>query len=140
MHTSSSSSHPDPKLEQVRSLLRSLLEEGRNDEAVDLALTLLQQLQADNTELSLELARMRRERIGKRSERIDPAQLSLLLQLAPFTDQVEAEDRAATEAEDESLSRDQETAESEAPEAERRRPRPGVALQAVCPARSSVTS
>ena len=123
MHTSSSSSHPDPKLEQVRSLLRSLLEEGRNDEAVDLALTLLQQLQANNTELSLELARMRRERIGKRSERIDPAQLSLLLQLAPFTDQVEAEDRAATEAEDESLSRDQETAESEAPEAERRRPR-----------------
>jgi transposase len=123
MNASPSSSHPDPKLEQVRSLLRSLLQEGRNDEAVDLALTLLQQLQANNAELALELARMRRERMGKRSERIDPAQLCLLLQLAPFTDQVEAEDRAATEAEDESLTRDQETAEAEVPAAERRRAR-----------------
>lgn len=111
----------DPKLDQVRSLLRGLLQEGRSDEAIDLALSLLEQLQANNTELSLELSKLRRERIGKRSERIDPAQLSLMLQLAPFTD--DAQDRAATEAEDEALTEEQETAEAEAPQAERRRPR-----------------
>jgi transposase len=123
MNASPSPSHPDPKLEQVRTLLRSLLQEGRSDEAIDLALTLLQQLQTNNTELSLELSKLRRERMGKRSERIDPAQLSLLLQLAPFTDREDAEDRVATAEEDESLRLDQEAAEAEAPEAERRRPR-----------------
>jgi len=121
MSTSSLPTPSDPRLEQVRSLLRSLLHEGRSDEAIDLALSLLEQLQANNTELSLQLAKLRRERVGKRSERIDPAQLSLMLQLAPFA--ADAEDRAATEAEDEALSREQEAAEAEAPEAERRRPR-----------------
>jgi len=120
------SSHPtdgNPQLEQVRSLLRSLLAEGRSDEAIDLALSLLEQLQTNNTDLALQLAKLRGERSGKRSERIDPAQLSLMLQLAPFAEGEEAADHEATEAEDSSLARDQEVLEAEAAEPERRRPR-----------------
>src|ERR1700690_1331592 len=86
----------DPKLDQLRALLRSLLDEGRNDEAIDLALSLLERLQSNNTELTLELAKLRRERSGKRNERISPDQLSLMLQLVPFSDGGEAGDQAAT--------------------------------------------
>lgn len=133
--TTSSSSTPrvdrDPKLEQVRELLRSLLEEGRTDEAIDLALSLLERLQSNNTELVLELAKLRRERSGKQSERIDPGQLSLMLQLASVSDREETEDRAATEAEDGLLSREREASVTEGSEPERgraRRRRPSRAL------------
>lgn len=119
----STPSEGNPQLEQVRSLLRSLLEEGRSDEAIDLALSLLQQLQTNNTDLALQLAKLRGERSGKRSERINPAQLSLMLQLAPFAEGEEAGDRTATEAEDDALVRDQEALEAEAAAPAGRRPR-----------------
>ena len=105
MNTSSPSPLSDPskrkrQLEQVRALLQSLLAEGRNDEAIDVALSIVEQLQEHNTDLLLQLAKLRRERSGKRGERIDPAQLSLMLQLADCSEEEETADRQATEQED----------------------------------------
>jgi transposase len=118
-------------LDQVRDLLRSLLAEGRTEEAIDVALTMLGQLQAHNTDLVLQLAKFRREQSGRRSERIDPAQLSLLLELAGPSETSEESDRTATEEEDAALTAERDTLEAEAPLAERgqaRRRRPSPAL------------
>ena len=76
---------------QVRDLLISLISEGRGDEAVDAALSMMEQLRSQNTELQLKLMQLRQARAGKRSERLDPEQLSLLLQLSGEDDDVEEE-------------------------------------------------
>lgn len=119
------------QLDQVRDLLRSLLTEGRDEEAIEVALSMLEQLHEHNTDLLLQLAKLRRERIGKRSERIDPAQLSLMLQLAVSSDEEAAEDQAATEAEDRELTADREAIEAGRPRPDRgkaRRRRPSRSL------------
>jgi transposase len=124
-----SSSFPNPsskrkaELDQVRDLLRSLLSEGRSEEAIEVALSMLGQLQAHNTDLALQLAKLQRERSGRRSERIDPAQLSLLLELAGAAEVDEEADRTATEEEDAALTAEQNALEAEAPPAERSRAR-----------------
>jgi len=94
--------------QQVRALLHSLLTEGRHDEAIEVALSILEQLQDTNTDLLLQLAKLRRERSGKRGEGIDPAQLSLMLQLSDSSGEEEKADREATEQEDLTLSAEQE--------------------------------
>jgi len=106
------------KIANVRELLRSLFAEGRAEEAIEMALTMLAQLEHRNIELLLKLAAERRERSGRRSERIDPAQLSLLLELC---EEDGAEDAAATEAEDTSLT--EEFGDLPSLPRERRRPR-----------------
>lgn len=54
--------------------------EGQVDEAFEFFLSALESVLRKNRELELLLAKLRRERIGKRSERVDPAQLSLLFE------------------------------------------------------------
>ncbi len=82
--------------------LHGLLGEDRDDEAVEMVLAMLSQLQAKNNELVWKLMRLERERAGRRSERIDPEQFSLLLERL-MGEATEAEDLAATRAEDQAL-------------------------------------
>src|SRR2546422_5765256 len=69
------------ELDAMREVLTSLVAEGRTAEAIDAALSMLSQMRHLNTELMLRVAQLQRERSGRRSEKIDPAQLSLMLQL-----------------------------------------------------------
>jgi transposase len=69
------------EIDAIRETMASLIAEGRSAEAIDAALSMLVQMRHLNTELMLRIAALQRERSGRRSEKIDPAQLSLLLQL-----------------------------------------------------------
>lgn len=71
----------------VGGLLRSLLAEGRAEEAIDAAMAMLLQVCERNSELTLRLEQMRRERSGRRSEKVDPAQLALMLELVGDADE-----------------------------------------------------
>jgi transposase len=68
-------------LKTVRELLMSLVAEDRTEEAIEVAMAALAKLQHHNTELMLKLHQLQRERSRRRSEKIDPAQLSLMLEL-----------------------------------------------------------
>ncbi|MBI3456827.1 MAG: IS66 family transposase [Candidatus Rokubacteria bacterium] len=82
----------------IGELLRSLIVEGRAEEAIDAALAMLLQVCERNSELTLRLEQMRRERSGRRSEKIDPAQLALMIELVGGGD--DPEEAAAEEDED----------------------------------------
>jgi transposase len=86
----------------------------------------LSQLQSKNTELVLELAKLRRERIGRQSEKLDPAQLTLLLQLCAEieggTGETDDED-AADEPEEAETDTAEESEPSTPRRPRRRRPR-----------------
>ena len=89
-------------LAQVRESAEALLAEGQVDEAFDFFVSALEAVLRQNRDLELLVAKLRRERVGKRSERLDPAQLSLLFeQLAELGGQeqvdLEAEAREDTE-------------------------------------------
>lgn len=73
----------------VRELLQSLVAEGRSDEAIEAAVAMLLQVCERNNELTLRLEQLRRERSGKRSEKIDPAQLALMLELVGDAEELE---------------------------------------------------
>jgi transposase len=75
----------------VGAFLRSLVAEGRGEEAVDAAIAMLLQVCERNSELTLRLEQLRRERSGRRSEKIDAAQLALMLELVGETDDQETE-------------------------------------------------
>jgi transposase len=79
------------ELRSVRELLVSLMTEGRGEEAIEVAMSMLARLSEHNTELALRLAQLRRERTGRRSEKIDPAQLALMLELCSEEDEEEPE-------------------------------------------------
>jgi len=68
-------------LEAVRETLKSLVAQNRGEEAVEAAVAMLSKLRSINTELLLKVAALQREHSGRRSEKLDPAQLSLLLEL-----------------------------------------------------------
>ncbi|PRQ02971.1 Transposase C of IS166 homeodomain protein [Enhygromyxa salina] len=57
--------------------LRKLLERGQTDEVLALVASLLDNLGG----LSLEVARLKRSLVGRKSEKLDPNQLSLMLEL-----------------------------------------------------------
>ena len=103
------------ELKGVRELLSALIAEGRTDEAIEMAMAMLGKLQEHNSELMLRLAQMRRERSGRRSEKIDPAQLSVMLELCG--------ELAESEAADDSESEDELAATEGAAATPRRRPR-----------------
>jgi len=105
-------------LTETRELLRSLIAEGRGEEAIDVAIAMLSQLQEHNTELALRLAQLRREHTGRRSETIDAAQLSMMLELCAEGDD-EDESVDAEPADDEAI----DGAADKASEPPRRRPR-----------------
>lgn len=110
------------QMERVKQQLRSLLAEGRGEEAIELAFAMLEQLQDRNTRLTLELAKERRDRAGRRSEKIDPAQLLLMLELM-VSDAVDlGVDLAATAAADEALDRERDAIAAATPSPTRRRP------------------
>ena len=89
-------------LKEVGGHLRSLLSEGRFDEAIEMVMAMLSQLQSKNIELVLKLMRLERERSGRKSERMDPNQISLMLERL-VGEATEESDLAATEAEQKSL-------------------------------------
>jgi transposase len=59
--------------------LRKVLTDGRVDEALGMVETLLAQLRARNTELELQILKLRKHQFGQRSEKVDPDQLALFL-------------------------------------------------------------
>lgn len=101
----------------VRELLRSLVAEGRVEEAIDAAIAMLLQVCERNNELTLRLEQMRRERSGRRSEKIDPSQLALMLELVGEVDEQQEE-------EDEGLDEPVDLGEQRQPQDRARRNRP----------------
>lgn len=67
-------------LEQIRTEVGVLHAQGRTEEAFDYFAAALAAVLRKNTELELLLAKLRRERLGTRSERVSPDQLALLLE------------------------------------------------------------
>ena len=67
-------------LQQIRESAHALLAQGKVDETWELLLAALEAVLVKNRELELLVAKLRRERLGPKSERLDPAQLSLLLE------------------------------------------------------------
>ena len=110
------------QMEQVREQLRTLIAEGRAGEAVEMACTMLLELQHHNIHLVLELAKERRQRAGRQTERIDPAQLLLMLDLMVASAADESADLAATTAEDATLDRERDELQAASPAPIRRRP------------------
>lgn len=67
-----------PPLEQIRESAKSLADEGKVEEAFELLVSALEAVMRTTRELELLVLKLRRERIGKRSEQVDPDQLQLL--------------------------------------------------------------
>lgn len=120
-----SSTPPSPRvdlgaLRQMRASAQTLLREGKADESCELLLAALEALLVKNHELELLLTKLRRERLGRHSERLDPHQLALLFEtlltqggaLAPPDPDAEAREDAALTREIE----DAERARSETPD------------------------
>jgi transposase len=82
-------------IDGIRSLLVSLLEEGKDTEVVELVVSILHQLKNDNARLQLRLAKLLHERLGRRSEKISTAQLRLFLEEAVRDSQDEGADGPA---------------------------------------------
>jgi transposase len=90
-------------LRQIQRSARALLEQGQVEETWEFFVAALEAVLVKNRELELLIATLRREHRSTRSERIDPAQLSLLLEALmdqegpPATIDPEAEARADAE-------------------------------------------
>ena len=69
-----------PALGQIRDSARSLATEGKTEEAVDLLVSALDAVLRKSRELELMVLKLQRERVGKRSERVDPGQLQLMFE------------------------------------------------------------
>ncbi len=65
---------------QVREAAQALLAEGKVEEAFEFCVSALDAVLRKTTELELLLAKMQKQRLGTRSERIDPAQLQMLFE------------------------------------------------------------
>ncbi|WP_306819237.1 transposase [Archangium lipolyticum] len=63
----------------VVALLRTLLAEGQDEQAIELVVGLLSRLVEKNTELELRLRKAMRQRFGRTSEKLSAEQLSLFL-------------------------------------------------------------
>lgn len=73
-------------IEQIRSVLSTLLADDKKDDALELMLSLVSQLKDDNDRLNARLARLLKDRFGRRSEKISAAQLKLFLEEAEQAD------------------------------------------------------
>lgn len=67
-----------PPLEQIRETARALFAHGQVDETWDFFLAALDAVLVKNRELELLVLKLRRERIGRHAERLDPRQIGLL--------------------------------------------------------------
>lgn len=77
---------PDPvgastsAYQTVRETAKTMVAEGRSDEALDFTLTALAAVLQKSRELELLLAKLRRAQAGKTTERVDPEQMALLFE------------------------------------------------------------
>ena len=100
-------------LAQVRSAVDELERSGRQNEVRDYLLCALAAVLQKSSELELLIAKLQRERVGKRGERTDTAQLALLLdELLRNAPQPEVDPEALAR-EDEELTKEIESAEAE---------------------------
>ncbi|MGH9337132.1 MAG: IS66 family transposase zinc-finger binding domain-containing protein, partial [Vicinamibacteria bacterium] len=67
-------------VEQIRKSAKSLADEGKVEEAFELLVSALEAVMRTTRELELLVLKLRRERVGKSSERVDPDQLQLLFE------------------------------------------------------------
>ena len=84
-------------LEELRGALRELHETGRFDDALEVVLALVGQLQLDNARLAAKLTALMRGRAGGASEKFSSAQLALFMNLVGDTLETE-DDPASTDA------------------------------------------
>jgi hypothetical protein len=68
-------------LRPIRESARALLAEGKVEEAFEFVVSALDAVLRKTRDLELLVAKLRRQQVGKRSERIDPAQLQLLFEV-----------------------------------------------------------
>jgi transposase len=102
-------------LAQVRSAVDALKKEGRHDDALEFSLAALAAVLEKSSELELLLIKLRRERMGKRSERTNSEQLALLMDQM-LRESPDEEIDPIREAEyDETLKKEIEAAEKEQP-------------------------
>lgn len=69
-----------PPLEQIRDTAQALLVQGKVDETWDFFLAALDAVLVKNRDLELLVQKLRRERIGRHAERLDPRQIALLFE------------------------------------------------------------
>lgn len=103
-------------LQQIKGSTRELMSQGKTEEAWELILSALEAVLDKNRDLELMVAKLRRERLGQTSERLDPAQLALLfeaMQAQPAEEPVQAEFEAR---EDASLEGELEKAKKDRPQ------------------------
>jgi transposase len=80
------------QIDAIKTTLSTLLEADRKDEALELFVSLLSQLAFDHDKLQHQLGLLLKDRFGRKSERIDPAQLRLFLE--ELRQAAQAEDKA----------------------------------------------
>jgi hypothetical protein len=78
-------------IDAIKTTLAALHEADRKDEALELFLTLLSQVATDNDRLQHQLRLMLKARFIRKTERLDPAQLRLMLDELQQTAPVVAE-------------------------------------------------
>jgi len=71
---------PRPPLAQIRETAQALLAQGKVDETWDFFVAALDAVLVKNRELELLVLKLRRERIGRHAERMDPRQIALLFE------------------------------------------------------------
>jgi transposase len=107
-------------LEQVRAAAGALLREDKVDEAFELVLAAMEAVLQKSRELDLLVAKLRRERLGQSSERVNAAQLALLFEeLQRQGGATAVVDTAAEDRDDASVNGEIQTAEDERKEAAR---------------------
>jgi transposase len=84
-------------IEAVVARLRELAEQGRHEELLQLVLELLVQMRDENSALKLRLAKVLKQQFGRKSERVDSAQLTLLLEALAPADRSRLEAETAAE-------------------------------------------
>jgi transposase len=68
------------QIDAIKTTLAGLLEAGRNDEALEMFVTVLSQMASDHDRLQHQLRLLLKNRFGRKTEKIDPAQLRLFLE------------------------------------------------------------
>lgn len=81
------------QIDAIKTALATLLEADRKDEALEMFVSLLSQLAADHDKLQHQLRLMLKDRFGRKTERIDPAQLKFFLEELGRTAQAAEEAR-----------------------------------------------
>jgi len=115
-------------LRQIRESARALLDQGKSEEAWEFFLAALASVLTKNRELELLVAKLRR--VGTKTERIDPGQLSLLFQeLLAQGDTEAAVDSEAEAREDAELDREIKKAEESRPDDKRKKRKGGAGWQ-----------